>query len=236
MKIVLGGQEYWNAREFFRLVGKTVSMKWAPDIHEDMTYDEHDGRRPHLLYLAGRADIIAFIQETKQRDIEWEAEQEKKRLAKRTKGVSKTDRTEYAGVGTRIAKLRLNRQANTSVYAKALRIALEIEDTNLTAKKYHGGNIGGYTYDQLNYLKKAEGIESLIEIATTLDWVWGVQKADASQTTHVIYFDFPGVGQVSWHYSPKPGGDLPTYPGTWDGRKNSILGKLEKPIKELVNP
>ena len=45
--------------------------------------------------------------------------------------------------GTRKAKLALNRLGKTDVYARALRIALEIEDANLNAKRYFGGDIGG---------------------------------------------------------------------------------------------
>jgi hypothetical protein len=37
-------------------------------------------------------------------------------------------------------------------------VALEIEDKNLTAKRYPGGgDIGGYTYKQISYFAKRTG-------------------------------------------------------------------------------
>ena len=59
-------------------------------------------------------------------------------------------RSQFAGIGTRKAKLALNKLAKTDAYAEALRVALEIEDANLTAKRYFGGDCGGYTYAQIN--------------------------------------------------------------------------------------
>jgi hypothetical protein len=192
-------------------------------------------------------------------------------------------RTQFAGVGTRKVKLALNKLANADEYARALRVALEIEDVNLTAKRYFGGDCGGHTYADINYLKKADLIESLIEICTSQGWVFGVQATGAvsvaidpstcsrcdgtgtcdygggdygygpdyhpcdkcngtgkskhavqrrQQQTHVIYFDIPGVGQVSWHHSPKQ--PLPVYPGRWDGQEGSSLPKLEAAISALL--
>jgi hypothetical protein len=149
------------------------------------------------------------------------------------KGVSFQTRAEFAGVGTRVAKIRLNKLAKTDPYARALRTALEIEDVNLTAKKYHGGSIGGLSYDQLNYAKKAEGIDTLVGFARAKGWTWGVQET-VGQTTHIIYFEFPGVGQISWHYSPEVPGTLPTYPGAWDHQVNSTLRKLETAIHKVI--
>lgn len=194
-------------------------------------------------------------------------------------------RTEFAGVGTRKAKLALNKLAKTDVCAQALRTALEIEDANLTAKRYFGGDCGGYTYADINYIKKSEQIEALIGICKSEGWVYGVQPTGAEmqaqdtsptglepcsrcngtgmcdygggykpdyhqcdkcngsgkskqatqprqQQTHVIYFDIPGVGQVSWHYSPRE--PLPIYPGQWDGKEGSTLPKLEAAISALL--
>lgn len=202
-------------------------------------------------------------------------------------------RTQFAGIGTRKAKLALNKLAKADEYARALRVALEIEDVNLTAKRYFGGDCGGYTYADINYLKKAEHIEGLIEICKSQGWVFGVHgtgvveqaqngpsgREDCSrcngsgtcdygrdddwsepepgyvsslypcnkcggsgkskdaiqrrqQQTHIIYFDIPGVGQLSWHYSPKQ--PLPAYPGRWDGDEGSTLPKLEAAIAALL--
>jgi hypothetical protein len=141
-------------------------------------------------------------------------------------------RTEFAGVGTRKAKLTLNKLAKTDPYARALRTALEIEDVNLTAKRYFGGDCGGYTYADIAYLKKCEHIEALIEISRSHGWVFGVQPSDVPDTTHIIYFELPDVGQVSWHYSPR--GPLPVYAGQWDGQVGSTLPKLETAIALLL--
>ena len=141
-------------------------------------------------------------------------------------------RAEFAGIGTRKAKLALNKLATTDSNAHALRVALEIEDVNLTAKRYFGGDCGGYTYAQLSYLKKSANIERLIEISKSQGWTFGVQPFDAIETTHIIYFDVPGVGQLSWHYSPTQ--TLPDYPGEWDGKEGSTLPKLEAAIRTVL--
>lgn len=186
-------------------------------------------------------------------------------------------RTEFAGMGTRKAKLALNRLAKTDPYAHALRVALEIEDVNLTAKRYFGGDCGGYTYAEINYMKKTENIETLIGISKSQGWVFGVQATGASaeidtkcsrcggtgncnygdddwpdyhtcdlchgsgksnrvtrqrQQTHIIYFDIPGAGQLSWHYSPKE--PLPDYPGQWDGMVGSTLPKLAAAVSTVL--
>jgi hypothetical protein len=140
-------------------------------------------------------------------------------------------RTQFAGIGTRKAKLALNKLAKTDRYAKALRTALEIEDVNLTAKRYFGGDCNGYTYAEIAYSKKSEKIEELIELSKSEGWVFGVQPSDVKDTTHIIYFEIPGVGQVSWHYSPKE--PLPVYSGTWDGKAGSTLPKLDAAISAL---
>jgi hypothetical protein len=192
-------------------------------------------------------------------------------------------RTQFAGVGTRKAKLALNKLAKGDEYARALRMALEIEDVNLTAKRYFGGDCRGLTYADINYLKKADLIEALIEICKSQGWVFGGQptgvvlvaidrnaqkscsRCDGTgtcdygggyepdyhpcdecngsgkskhviqrrqQQTHIIYFEIPGVGQLSWHYSPKQ--PLPDYLGQWDGEEGSTLPKLEAAISALL--
>jgi len=153
-------------------------------------------------------------------------------MSRRQKGAKLVQaRKQFAGVGTRNTKLALNKLAKTDSHAKALRIALEIEDANLTAKRYFGGDCGGYTYAEINYMKKAEGIEELIEVARTEGWVFGLQPSE-QYTTHIIYFEIPGVGQVSWHYSPQE--PLPVYAGQWDGKKGSTLPKLEIAIASVL--
>jgi hypothetical protein len=140
-------------------------------------------------------------------------------------------RADFAGIGTRKTKLALNKLGKTDPYAYALRVALEIEDVNLTAARYFGGNCGGYTYAEIAYMKKGEKIETLIGICESQGWVFGVLPSDVSQTTHIIYFDIPGVGQLSWHYSPER--MLPVYSGKWDGKEGSTVPKLEVAVVRL---
>jgi hypothetical protein len=45
-------------------------------------------------------------------------------------------------------------------------------------------------------------------------------------------FDVPGVGQLSWHYSPKE--PLPVYAGQCDGQEGSTLRKLEVAVSRLL--
>ena len=147
-------------------------------------------------------------------------------------GVLVKARTDFAGIGTRRAKLLLNRLAKVDEYARAIRIALEIEDANLTAKRYFGGDCGGRTYADINYERKCASIVALMAIAQTEGWMFGVQPSDVGNTTHIIYFEIPGAGQVSWHYSPNE--VLPVYPGRWDGKAGSTLAKLEAAVLMLT--
>lgn len=145
-----------------------------------------------------------------------------------------TARHHFCGIGTRRTKLALNKVSRTSTFARALRVALEIEDQNLTAKKYHGGDIGGYTYGQIAYFHKYDSIMQLVEICTSAGWTFGVQECGTFDASHVIYFDLPGVEQMSWHFSPTWHHQLPAYDGVWDQQQKSTLRKLENAIQTLL--
>ncbi len=96
-------------------------------------------------------------------------------------------RDRFCDLGTRKTKLRLNKLAKTDIYAKALRIALEIEDKNIVAKKYRGGNINAYTYSAVNYFAKEDGIKQLIEICKTQQWTsYGIQKSASRIACHLL--------------------------------------------------
>src|SRR4051794_9818718 len=97
-------------------------------------------------------------------------------------------RESFVGVGTRKVKVFLNKAGKIDVYALALRMALEAEDANITAKRYFGGDCGGYSYADIHYSKKAEKIEALIEISKAQGWTFGIQPSDIPATAHVIYF------------------------------------------------
>jgi hypothetical protein len=72
----------------------------------------------------------------------------------------------------------------------------------------------------------------LIALAGEQGWAYGVQPSDLPETTHVIYFDVPGVGQLSWHYTPHE--PLSVYAGEWDRQENATLKKLEAAIVVAV--
>jgi hypothetical protein len=126
------------------------------------------------------------------------------------------------GVGTRALKLRLNRLVRTCPVALAVRLALEIEDANLSAKRYKFSR-----YQERNYDRKGALIRDLIALFRLKSWVFGVHESDVRETRHVVYFEMPPDGgvQVSWHYTHE-GAPLPVYAGEWDGRRNSTFPKL----------
>lgn len=124
------------------------------------------------------------------------------------------------GVGTRVLKIRLNRLATHDVLALAARIALEIEDANVSAKKY-----GRTQWSDRNYEKKQRLIGELITICKHQEWVFGVHSAESRFSRGVIYFELPGCEQISWHYDHE-GPPLPVYEKPWDGKKDSTLLKL----------
>ena len=137
-------------------------------------------------------------------------------------------RDSFAGIGTNKAKRRLNKLAVSDPISKAVRLALEIEDVNINAKKYPG------SYRDRNYGRKSDLIDDLVVIFVECGWRFGVQKSDVAPATHVIYFDIPGCEQLSWHFTPGKGVSLPTYPLPWDEKECSSLSKLEVVAKKLL--
>tara|TARA_R110002111_G_scaffold100976_6_gene156463 strand:+ start:21942 stop:22535 length:594 start_codon:yes stop_codon:yes gene_type:complete len=138
----------------------------------------------------------------------------------------KKARNNFAGIGTRKAKIRLNKKAKTDPLAKAIRIALEIEDKSITAKKTFG-KWQEKTYRQKNFL-----IAELIELFKSEGWYFGVHKSDVQATTHIIYFEIPNCEQISFHYTPDK--KLPGYAKKWDGKRNSTLKKVEALAADIL--
>ena len=120
--------------------------------------------------------------------------------------------------------------------AKAVRIALEIEDKNISAKKTRG------KYKEKIYNQKHDFIAKLCNIFKEQNWAYGVQKTDNYSASHIIYFEIPGCEQLSWHFTPNNPNvevfrhikDVPIYAGEWDKKTNSALDKLEKISLELL--
>lgn len=137
-------------------------------------------------------------------------------------------RVAFAGIGTNKAKRRLNKLALVSVVAKAIRIALEIEDKNIVAKKYPGD------YRERAYKEKHELIIKLRDVFRQQNWKFGVQKDDCLSASHVVYFEIPGCEQISWHFTPDHPKDFPMYDGKWDKKENSTLDKLESVVIKFL--
>lgn len=137
-------------------------------------------------------------------------------------------RDNFASIGTNKAKRRLNKLSDKIPLALAIRMSLEIEDKNICAKKYFG------EWRDKIYQEKSDLISGLISLSHKNNWIYGIQRSDVINTTHVIYFEFPGCEQISWHYSPQNSSSLPKYSKKWDGKINSTLNKLEKVVVELL--
>jgi hypothetical protein len=140
----------------------------------------------------------------------------------------KKKREEFAGIGTNKAKRRLNKLAITDPLAKAVRLALEIEDKSISAKNSYG------TYQEKIYKQKTKLILDLCQLFKEHNWTYGVQKSDVPPTTHVIYFDIPYCEQISWHFTPNKDEDFPAYVGEWDKKRNSTIKKLEVVAARLL--
>jgi hypothetical protein len=250
--MIVDGIEYWTRKDYLQHLGiarnrKSVQIAARPDAYTSGQGPGGNWQRSSggiALYFRFRKDIIAELQsiadiadEVKRVEEAADRAFESRHISRKQKVRSLSNaRNHYCGIGTRRTKLGLNKLAKTSIYAGALRLALEIEDKDLTAKKYHGGDVGGYSYSQIAYLDKHDGILKLIEVCKSEGWTFGVQKSEVFGASHVIYFDIPGVEQISWHFTPPSKHDLPAYSGVWDRKENSTLLKLEAAIMPLVNP
>jgi hypothetical protein len=137
-------------------------------------------------------------------------------------------REEFCGIGTKLAKLRLNKIAKTNPVAKALRLALEIEDCSTLGKKY----AGEWSYEY--YERKHKLIHELVEIFKEFGWTFGVHKSNTFGTSFIIYFEIPTCEQISFHTNLDV--EVPEYPKEWDGKTNSTLAKLEAAIYQMLNP
>lgn len=142
--------------------------------------------------------------------------------------ILKDARDNFAGLGTRKAKIRLNRLAKTEPLAQAVRLALEAEDASTTGKKYGCGKWSSRSYNKKHVL-----IHELIVLCEQHEWVYG-KHATQGWPPFIVYFDLPGVDQISFHmYLDRPA-NIPDYVKAWDGRTHSTFKKLEAAIKVLL--
>lgn len=130
-------------------------------------------------------------------------------------------RDSFCGIGTRKIKLRLNKLSNYNSLAKIYRLALELEDVNICAKKYRG------EYRDTYYEKKDELVKKLSSLCQELNIPHGYKENDGFPK-YIVYFDLPGCEQISFHINNIP--KMPIYSLDWDGKVDSTMFKLEKAI------
>jgi hypothetical protein len=107
----------------------------------------------------------------------------------------------------------------TSPIAKAVRLALEVEDKNIQAKK-----VSRYYRDKV-YRQKSELIYRLKAVFDEHSWLCGFQNSDNAYINYVVYFEIPGCEQISWHIEEVR--EFKPYTNEWDKKLNSTLDKLE---------
>jgi len=159
-------------------------------------------------------------------------EDHKKALDKNKKLISKLNkaRKKFLDIGTNKIKRRLNKLGENDDIALAIRIALEIEDKNIQAKKNYG------KYRTKIYNEKYNYIIKLIEIFKKHpNWPYGIEIVSGIETNSIIYFEIPGVEQISWHLMLYKENEFPIYNTPWDGKENSTLYKIANKIKQDYN-
>lgn len=137
-------------------------------------------------------------------------------------------RDTFCGIGTRKAKIRLNKLAKSNLTALLYRKSLEIEGKNIQAKAWSH-------YREKYYDEKSNLINELVNICLDNKVKVGYSSAETDycgyvEPLYIVYFDLPGCEQISWHSFSKP--KCPLYDGVWDGLRNSTLPKLEKAISK----
>lgn len=134
----------------------------------------------------------------------------------------KRERESFCSIGTRKAKLRLNKLAKSNISAMLYRKALEIEDKNISAKMYSN-------YREKYYDEKSTLINKFVAFCVDNNITIGYHCVDDYDIPqYIIYVHLPNCEQISWHTYNKPNCGL--YEDKWDGKKESTLPKLEKAI------
>lgn len=136
-------------------------------------------------------------------------------------------RTEALGIGTNKIKRRLNKLIETNHIVKIIRTLIDVEDCNISAKKYSYSK-----YKNEYYNKKQSLISDLIILYKEHNYIYGRQKSDAIGIKDVIFFELPNSSvQVSFHTNLKEN-DVPEYTKCWDRKINSTMDKIFKYIKD----
>ena len=138
-------------------------------------------------------------------------------------------------LGQRRVKILLNSLSKTGdLIAAMYRLALEIENCNINAKKYKDNKT--FNYSSYYYKLKHKHLLQLVELVEKYNEqhqddiiVYGIQESDIIEPPYVCYFELPGMEQISFHsYSIKA--NMPTYSNDWDEKVNSTLWKIEQAI------
>lgn len=169
-----------------------------------------------------RKDPEKFINEgiEKQRRID-EAYEKNRQLGEQLEDA----RENFCGLGTKRIKFFLNKLSKQGdINATVLRLLLEIEDKNISAKKtwYH---------PEWLYYKKSELLKDCARIYGENNMTYGVQRSDNHSANTVMYFELPLTGeQVSFHtnMNNEEYRKYPEYPKKWDELINSTIPKIEK--------
>lgn len=173
--------------------------------------------------LKAEIAVTRYLQEISENLNEFQAELKNMQLT----GMLADKRSSFCDMGTRKAKLRLNKLSKEGVpMAKILRMALEIEDLNITAKG------APYYYRHKIYSQKSSKICELADLCQENNLIYGIQRTCNYSTSYVIYFEIPDAGQISFHTNTVLK-DWPVYQGEWDGLRNSTMGKIEKAVLKL---
>lgn len=144
-------------------------------------------------------------------------------------------RMAMCGIGTKKVKLFLNKKIKEGDdIAELYRLALEIEDCNVSAKRYYGSYKTNY-YATKHKLIQDLSYKCLLYNKTHSDTIkYGKQSEDGYSTTHIVYYELPNCKQISFHcsLSKNEANSMPNYDDIWDGLVNSTLFKLEDAINK----
>lgn len=133
----------------------------------------------------------------------------------------------FCGLGTRKVKLFLNQKIKKGDnLAKLLRVAIELADVNVSAKKYWGNFKRDY------YSRKHDLLLELSHIYQDRgDLDYGYQYNPGRLTTHILYFELPNGEQISFHCTLSNPKSIPQYTKEWDRQENSTFVKLERAVE-----
>lgn len=172
-----------------------------------------------------RNNFESLVRERKEEEIRrQEAEQKNRELVKRLSLM----RDSMCGMGTRKVKLYLNKMIKQGdKVAELYRFALETEDYNIKAKDTNP------FYQDKVYRKKHEYILKLAGLCRALAVPFGWQPSDVRVVNAVVYFELPGMEQISFHteLNEEEKKFMPMYSSEWDGKQLSTLWKIEAAIK-----